>query len=141
MLRTRSVLTRAGAACLTFAVLSIGAIAPSPAADKAPVNVGIIYSKTGLLGIYGTEYLEGFQIGLDYATHGTGAAAGHKIVVSDRDDAGVGREKQHQMSPLWSYLPTLDRKTKPKARLMKYMASTRPTIVKSHGIILPWASG
>ena len=88
MLRTRSVLTRAGAACLTFAVLSIGAIAPSPAADKAPVNVGIIYSKTGLLGIYGTEYLEGFQIGLDYATHGTGAAAGHKIVVSDRDDAG-----------------------------------------------------
>jgi branched-chain amino acid transport system substrate-binding protein len=88
VLRTRSVLTRVGAACLTFAVLSIGAVAPSPAADKAPVNVGIIYSKTGLLGIYGAEYLEGFQIGLDYATHGTGAAAGHKIVVSDRDDAG-----------------------------------------------------
>jgi branched-chain amino acid transport system substrate-binding protein len=71
-----------------FAVLSIGAVAPSTAADKAPVNVGIIYSKTGLLGVYGAEYLEGFQIGLDYATHGTGAAAGHKIVVSDRDDAG-----------------------------------------------------
>jgi branched-chain amino acid transport system substrate-binding protein len=59
------------------------------AADaKAPVNVGLIYSKTGLLGGYGAQYEEGFNIGLDYATHGTGTAAGHKIVVTERDDAG-----------------------------------------------------
>src|SRR5216683_4158848 len=32
-------------------------------------------------------------------------------------------------------------KTNPKARLMKYIASTRPTIVKSQGIMRPWASG
>ena len=88
MLRTREILVRAGTACLAFALLSIGAVAPAPAADKAPVNVGIIYSKTGLLGVYGNEYMEGLQIGLDYATHGTGMAAGHKIVVSERDDAG-----------------------------------------------------
>jgi branched-chain amino acid transport system substrate-binding protein len=88
VLRSRQILARAGAACLAFALLSIGAVAPAPAADKSPVNVGIIYSKTGLLGVYGNEYLEGFQIGLDYATHGTGMAGGHKIVVSERDDAG-----------------------------------------------------
>jgi branched-chain amino acid transport system substrate-binding protein len=59
------------------------------AADaKAPVNVGLIYSKTGLLGGYGAEYADGFAAGLDYATHGTGMAGGHKIVVTERDDAG-----------------------------------------------------
>jgi branched-chain amino acid transport system substrate-binding protein len=59
------------------------------AADaKAPVNVGLIYSKTGLLAGYGAQYAEGFAIGLDYATHGTGMAAGHKIVVTERDDGG-----------------------------------------------------
>jgi branched-chain amino acid transport system substrate-binding protein len=88
VLRSREIFIRAGASGLVFALLSILAVAPSRAADKAPVNVGIIYSKTGLLGVYGAEYFEGFQVGLDYATHGTGMAAGHKIVVSDRDDAG-----------------------------------------------------
>ena len=86
MLRSR-ILVRAGTAGLAFALLSLG-VMPATAADKAPVNVGIIYSKTGLLGVYGAEYLEGFQVGLDYATHGTGMAAGHKIVTSERDDAG-----------------------------------------------------
>ncbi|HEY4440254.1 MAG TPA: substrate-binding domain-containing protein [Candidatus Elarobacter sp.] len=88
MLRSREFFVRAVAALAAFALLSIGAVAPTAAADKSPVNVGIIYSKTGLLGVYGNEYMEGFQIGLDYATHGTGMANGHKINVSERDDAG-----------------------------------------------------
>jgi branched-chain amino acid transport system substrate-binding protein len=58
------------------------------AADAAPVPVGLIYSKTGLLAGYGAQYAEGFAIGLDYATHGTGMAGGHKLVVTERDDAG-----------------------------------------------------
>jgi branched-chain amino acid transport system substrate-binding protein len=73
------------------AVLTVsGYVRPeaATAADKAPVNVGLIYSKTGLLGGYGAQYAEGFAIGLDYATHGTGVANGHKIVVTERDDAG-----------------------------------------------------
>jgi branched-chain amino acid transport system substrate-binding protein len=67
-----------------------GAAVPVSAAGpaKAPVNVGLIYSKTGLLASYGAQYAEGFAAGLDYATHGTGTAAGHKIVVTERDDAG-----------------------------------------------------
>jgi branched-chain amino acid transport system substrate-binding protein len=69
---------------LAASVMPRGAIA----ADKVPVNVGLIYSKTGLLGGYGSEYADGFAAGLDYATNGTGLAGGHKIVVTERDDAG-----------------------------------------------------
>jgi branched-chain amino acid transport system substrate-binding protein len=66
-----------------------GVVSNTASADSnAPVNVGLIYSKTGLLGGYGLEYADGFAAGLDYATHGTGMAAGHKIVVTERDDAG-----------------------------------------------------
>jgi branched-chain amino acid transport system substrate-binding protein len=78
------------AAPLAAALISTGGgMPPAVRADTpAPVDVGLIYSKTGLLGGYGAEYAEGFAVGLDYATHGTGMAAGHKIVVTERDDAG-----------------------------------------------------
>jgi branched-chain amino acid transport system substrate-binding protein len=71
-------------------ISTAGVVAPvaGSADEPAAVNVGLIYSKTGLLGGYGAEYAEGFNVGLDYATHGSGMAAGHKIVVTERDDAG-----------------------------------------------------
>ena len=54
----------------------------------------------------------------------------------DFDDArrAFGGQQDHR-----DYLAagTLDRNTNPKARLMKYIASTRPTIVNNHGIIRP----
>src|ERR1700730_8419550 len=53
----------------------------------------------------------------------------------DVDDAGRAREKQHYFGATWLM------NTNPNARLMKYIASTSPTIVKSQGIILPCASG
>jgi branched-chain amino acid transport system substrate-binding protein len=84
--RTRFI---AAVTSLAAALAAAGGVAKSPAlADNSPVNVGLIYSKTGLLGSYGQQYADGFAAGLDYATHGTGMAAGHKIVVTDRDDAG-----------------------------------------------------
>ncbi|MFF9347396.1 substrate-binding domain-containing protein [Streptomyces sp. NPDC014734] len=52
------------------------------------VKVGLVYSRTGLLADYGKQYREGFMAGLDYATKGTGKAAGHRIEVSEQDDAG-----------------------------------------------------
>ena len=61
--------------------------AGSPAA-KAEVKVGIIYSKSGLLATYGQQYMDGFKVGLAYATKGTGVAAGHKITYTEADDAG-----------------------------------------------------
>jgi branched-chain amino acid transport system substrate-binding protein len=60
----------------------------SASASGAPIKVGLVYSQTGALAGYGKAYYEGFQAGLDYATHGTGAVNGHKIVVTQQDDAG-----------------------------------------------------
>lgn len=55
---------------------------------KPAVRVGMIYSGTGALASYGAQFREGFQVGLAYATNGTGAIAGHKIDVVWNDDAG-----------------------------------------------------
>jgi branched-chain amino acid transport system substrate-binding protein len=89
-LRKRSVAASVCAAALAGAFVCTNGAVPraAGAADKAPVNVGLVYSKTGLLGGYGAEYADGFAAGLAYATHGTGSANGHKIVVTERDDAG-----------------------------------------------------
>ncbi|MFF0071804.1 substrate-binding domain-containing protein [Streptomyces sp. NPDC005494] len=55
--------------------------------DEA-VKVGLVYSRTGLLAAYGKQYRDGFMAGLDYATRGTGKAGGHRIEVTEQDDAG-----------------------------------------------------
>jgi branched-chain amino acid transport system substrate-binding protein len=67
---------------------STGTGATPNQATKAAVNVGIVYSKTGLLASYGQQYIDGFQIGLDYATKGTSIVNGHKINWTATDDAG-----------------------------------------------------
>jgi branched-chain amino acid transport system substrate-binding protein len=90
-MRKRSLPALLLAAPLAAALISTGGIAPpvARAADAAaPINVGLVYSKTGLLGGYGAEYADGFAAGLEYATSGTGMVNGHKIVVTERDDAG-----------------------------------------------------
>ncbi|MEU9953437.1 ABC transporter substrate-binding protein, partial [Streptomyces sp. NPDC047939] len=56
--------------------------------DDATVKVGLVYSRTGLLADYGKQYRDGFMAGLDYATKGTGKVAGHRIEVTEQDDAG-----------------------------------------------------
>ncbi len=60
----------------------------SSAGKNAPVKVGLVYSRSGLLAAYGKQYLQGFDAGLAYATHGTGKVAGHRIEVTQQDDAG-----------------------------------------------------
>ncbi|MEV6261974.1 substrate-binding domain-containing protein [Streptomyces sp. NPDC051784] len=52
------------------------------------VKVGLVYSRTGLLAAYGKQYRDGFMAGLDHATKGTGKAGGHRIEVTEQDDAG-----------------------------------------------------
>jgi branched-chain amino acid transport system substrate-binding protein len=86
----RERITRLAACSLLALALLSGSAIPVSAADTSVVKVGIINSTTGLLGIYGNEYNQGFKIGLDYATNGTGMVNGHKIVVSYFDDAGDG---------------------------------------------------
>ena len=87
-MRIREALAALTALALLAQVTLGGALPAAAAGAKSPVNVGLVYSKTGFLASYGAQYAEGFAVGLDYATHGTGMAGGHKIVVTERDDAG-----------------------------------------------------
>src|SRR5919198_2308674 len=49
-------------------------------------NVGIVYSRTGLLAAYGAEYVEGLKLGLKYATNGTNKVNGKPINLTLVDD-------------------------------------------------------
>lgn len=60
----------------------------SATAANAPVKVGIIYSRTGPLAMFGDEYRRGFEAGLAYVTQGTGIVGGHPIEVEWKDGAG-----------------------------------------------------
>ncbi|ARP68603.1 amino acid ABC transporter substrate-binding protein [Streptomyces pluripotens] len=55
---------------------------------SAHVEIGLVYSRSGPLAAYGTQYEQGFKAGLAYATHGTDKAGGHPIEVTEEDDAG-----------------------------------------------------
>jgi branched-chain amino acid transport system substrate-binding protein len=52
----------------------------------ASYNVGIVYSRTGLLSAYGAEYIQGLKYGIQYATHGTNKVNGNTINLTLQDD-------------------------------------------------------
>ena len=56
-------------------------------ANKDAVKVGIVYSRTGGLSAFGAEYIQGFKLGLRYATKGTNTVNGHKLQITYVDDA------------------------------------------------------
>jgi branched-chain amino acid transport system substrate-binding protein len=74
-----------GAAACSSSSTSGSAAAPTN--GSAPVKVGIVYEKTGIYSTYATEYRQGFEIGMDYVTHGTGKIDGHPVDVTWDDDA------------------------------------------------------
>ncbi len=86
--RSRAIGALATAALSLAACAGGGTGGSSSPAAKSPVKVGLIYSKTGLLASYGQQYIEGFKVGLDYVTKGTGSVNGHKIEYTEVDDAG-----------------------------------------------------
>ena len=57
-------------------------------AQGKDIKIAIIASKTGPLEAYAKQTIVGFQMGLDYATGGTMAVAGKKLVVIEKDDQG-----------------------------------------------------
>jgi len=69
------------AAVVLLVALATGAQAQPKAAgaQAATIKVGIIYSRTGLLGAYGAEYLSGLRWGRSYATGGTGKVNGNDV--------------------------------------------------------------
>ena len=57
-------------------------------ATGEPLRVGIITSSSGPLAAYGNQFLSGLEIGLDYATDGTGAIGDRPIEFIFEDAAG-----------------------------------------------------
>lgn len=78
----------AAASITAAASLALAGCAESAPEGPEEVKVGIIYSESGALSIYGAAYKAGFEAGLDYVTDGTGEINGTKISVVYRDDAG-----------------------------------------------------
>jgi branched-chain amino acid transport system substrate-binding protein len=87
-MRHRFVLVAAAAAA--FALLGGTATVAARAhhASAGAYNVGIVYSRTGLLSAYGAEYIEGLKYGLKYATGGTNKVNGQSINLNLQDDKG-----------------------------------------------------
>jgi branched-chain amino acid transport system substrate-binding protein len=52
------------------------------------IKVVHVYSKTGPLQAYGVDTQRGLELGIKYATDGTMAVNGNKIVLTERDDQG-----------------------------------------------------
>jgi branched-chain amino acid transport system substrate-binding protein len=86
--------SRSLVATVTAGLLAAACGGSSPTGDnsgsqvKDTVQVGLIYSKSGLLASYGAQYIQGFKIGLAYATKGTNVINGHEIKVTEVDDGG-----------------------------------------------------
>ena len=57
-------------------------------ATGEPIKVALITSLSGPLQSYGEMYVDAFNVGLDYATDGTGDVNGRPIEVTTSDDAG-----------------------------------------------------
>jgi branched-chain amino acid transport system substrate-binding protein len=55
-------------------------------ASANTVNVGFVYSKTGLLSAFGAEEIEGYKLGLQYATNGTNKCGKYTINTTYVDD-------------------------------------------------------
>src|SRR5919197_2089584 len=72
---------------LVGAATAAAHVESSSHASASTVKVGIIFSRTGALSGFGNEYVQGFRLGLRYATHGTNKVRGHKIQVTYVDDA------------------------------------------------------
>ncbi|OUM00312.1 substrate-binding domain-containing protein [Variovorax sp. JS1663] len=70
------------------AVAAIAALAAPAWAQSNEIRIAHIYSKTGPLEAYGKQTQTGFLMGLNYATGGTMAVNGKKLVVIEKDDQG-----------------------------------------------------
>ena len=74
-----------------LATLAVAAAVATPAlasAQAKEVRIVHVYSRTGPLEAYGKQTQTGLTMGLEYATKGTMAVAGRKLVVIEKDDQG-----------------------------------------------------
>lgn len=73
---------------LVVASLALALPLAATAQTKGEIKIAHVYSKTGPLEAYGKQTQTGFMMGLNYATNGTMAVAGKKLVVIEKDDQG-----------------------------------------------------
>jgi branched-chain amino acid transport system substrate-binding protein len=95
-------LTKVLFAVALFALLggTASVAAKSKHATASSYNVGVVYSRTGLLGAYGAEYIEGLKLGLKYATNGTNKVNGKAInltLVDDKTDPATAVNAAKQL--------------------------------------------
>ena len=74
---------------IAVAAAALAAVTAVPAfAQGKEIKIAHVYSKTGPLEAYGKQTQTGLMMGLEYATGGTMAVNGRKIVVIEKDDQG-----------------------------------------------------
>lgn len=74
---------------LAFVILATSACSTSvnsnAASSNTPIKIGVLTSKTGALEAYGNQMIQGFEMGIDYATNGKREVNGRKIQVVVED--------------------------------------------------------
>ena len=73
---------------IPLAVWAAALVATPVFSQGKDIRIAHVYSKTGALEAYGKQTQTGFMMGLDYATGGTMAVDGRKLVVIEKDDQG-----------------------------------------------------
>ena len=71
-----------------IALAALATAIGAPALAQSQIKIAHVYSKTGLLEAYGKQTQTGLMMGLNYATGGTMAVNGRKLVVIEKDDQG-----------------------------------------------------
>ncbi len=73
-----------------LALAAAAALAPLPAWAQAgkEIKIALLAGKTGPLEAYAKQTITGFNMGLEYATGGSMAVNGRKLVVIEKDDQG-----------------------------------------------------
>ena len=88
-MQSRPALRLLGALTILGSILgsSVSSAGAMHTGASSPIIIGQITSLTGPFSVYGVMEVQGFHIGLEYATHGTMAINGAPIVVKTLNDA------------------------------------------------------
>ncbi len=87
-MRNRFTKVMLGAALFTLLAGTATVSAGSKHTTASSYKIGFIYPRTGILGAYGAEEIQGFKLGLQYATKGTGKVNGKTLDITYIDDKG-----------------------------------------------------
>ena len=82
--------------------LSVAALAMAELAIAQDIRIAHVYDKTGPLEAYAKQTQTGLLMGLEYATGGTMAVAGHKITVIERDTQGKPDVAKSQLAAAYA---------------------------------------